>query len=127
VISNRDAFDRLTRQGGSVDPVLRKALLYLDGRLAAIETALGPQLTPGTPWVKQGEPDTEPVLGTVLDGSDQGVSTAVEAPETPEQEAVPPYIEWSNAELQDELRARGLTTSGDKATMANRLTRDDQS
>lgn len=123
MISNRQAFDRLTRQGGSVDPLIRKALLSLDDRLRAIETALGPQLTPGTPWPKQ----EEPVLGSFLDGADQGVSAAVEPTETPEPEAVPPYIEWSNAELRDELTARELPVSGDKATMANRLTRDDQS
>lgn len=117
MLSNRDAFDRLTRQGGSVDPVLRKAMLYLDERLAAVETALGPQLTPGVPWPKR----EEPVLGTVLDGSDQAGSAAVE----PEQVEWPPYVEWSNEDLRDELRTRGLPTSGDKATMANRLSSND--
>ncbi len=69
----------------------------------------------------------EAVLGSFLEPADQGVSAAVEATEAPEQEAVPPYVEWTNAELRDELTARGLPTGGDKATMADRLTQNDQS
>lgn len=41
--------------------------------------------------------------------------------DTVEEEDAPPYEQWSNAELVDELKARKLDSSGNKAEMSARL------
>jgi len=44
-----------------------------------------------------------------------------------EDEEIPPYWEWSKSELVEELKARGLDTSGRKEELVARLEEDDAS
>lgn len=90
------------------EDVLSARVLALEKRMTRLETATG----------NEPEPEPEPVLGTVLDGSDQG-SAAVDDPD------VPPYDQWSRNGLHTELRARGLAATGDKAALVDRLERYD--
>lgn len=68
----------------------------------------------------------EPFLGTFLGASDQGFSTAVETPDVePLELEEAPYEEWTYAELQAELKYRGLAATGDTAALIARLEEND--
>lgn len=54
MISDKEAFDRAVVHG-SVDPLLRKALRYLDARLRVVEAAIGPLLEEDAPWPSREE------------------------------------------------------------------------
>jgi SAP domain len=67
-------------------------------------------------------------------GEPQGVqtpsivpSTGGDGPETeqPPSDEVPPYDEWSNAELKEECRKRGLPVGGNHDALVERLDTDD--
>jgi hypothetical protein len=94
VISNKQAFDRLTLTGGSVDPLLRKALLHLEERLSAIEK----QLADSTKTPEQ-QPSAAPM--------DAEVHKA--------------YKDLSFAELRAECRAQGLPAGGTRDELIGRL------
>jgi hypothetical protein len=58
-----------------------------------------------------------------VQGSEPSLSTGTATATVTE---TPPYEEWHNNELQNELAERGLSTSGNKAEMVARLQQDDQ-
>jgi hypothetical protein len=66
-------------------------------------------------------PAPEPVP-TAFDLSPEAES--VDEPDADEDE-VPPYSEWSKAELIEECESRGLTKSGNKDALVERLETDD--
>lgn len=45
---------------------------------------------------------------------------------TEDDEELPPYSEWKNQALRDELHERGLSLDGTKAEMVKRLEKDDE-
>lgn len=101
MISNKEAFDRLTSRGALVDPLLRKALLHLGERLTDME-----ELRP--------DPNAEPSPGVYE-------WTTEPLPE-PELVQVPKaYEEWSFGELRAECKALGLSAGGTAQDLVDRL------
>jgi hypothetical protein len=95
VISNKQAFDRLTLAGGSVDPLLRKALLHLGERLSALESGVPPA-------------SPEPVAETITE-------------DVPDEETLKGYAGLSFAELRAECKAQGLPAGGTRDDLIGRL------
>lgn len=80
---------------------------------SAGETA-GPQSPAQTTENPSGKPPQGEDISTVH-------STDGNGPET----EVPPYDEWSNSDLKEECRKRGLPVSGNHDALVERLTEDD--
>lgn len=55
-----------------------------------------------------------------------GDGQETEAPSFAEVEDVPPYDEWSNKDLKEECRVRGLIVSGNHDELVKRLMDDDE-
>jgi hypothetical protein len=80
VISDKEAFDRIVRPDVAVDPVLKKALRYLDDRLSKLEFAVGPALNPGTPAPTAEEVKAWP--GKISSESEQSSAKTTDGPAT---------------------------------------------
>lgn len=95
---------------------------------APVETALFVPTPAQVESIFQPEPVVEPEVDDTVEGEDVEPEEATdEADEADEPEEVPPYSEWTNAELQAELASRpgNLAHTGTKAEMVARLEEND--
>jgi SAP domain len=79
-----------------------------------------------TATFQEGEPRPEPdEAGRVSATTEYGSATGEEATTTEAAGETPSYDDMTNAQLQEELNRRGLSTQGNKAELTARLKKDD--
>ncbi len=110
MISNKQAFDRLTLAGGSVDPLLRKALLHLEERLADMEERL-PDI------VEIPQPEKRDPLAEVA--TPPARRWHPDAPTSLDVQKA--YANLTFAELRAECKAQGLPAGGTRDDLIGRL------
>jgi hypothetical protein len=110
VISNNEAFDRLTSRGGSVDPLLRKALLHLEERLTDVEDRI-PTI------VEIPEPEPRDPLSEVADPPQRRWHPDART----DADTRKAYAGLTFAELRAECKAQGLPAGGTRDDLIGRL------